>query len=235
MIETESAFKRKILDLVEEDREFRLTLGALIGFKELLEKLETHDCKFNAILERLDRHEARFEEYNRKFNAILERLDRHEARFEEQSGRIEALATEIKSLRIDFNAGMRAFQLRLDALGARWGIFAEEAFREGVKGIVAKYFGGEVRRWVHEDEAGEVFGHPASVEVDLLIRDTEQVLVEVKSSVSRGDLATLLRKGKLYEQVEGVKPLLAIVSPYVEEEAVADARALGIALFTRLV
>ena len=38
---------------------------------------------------------------------------------------------EIKALRVDFNEGMRAFQLRLDALGARWGIFAEDAFREG--------------------------------------------------------------------------------------------------------
>jgi hypothetical protein len=213
MVESESALKRKILDLLEEDREFRVTLGALTGFKELLEKLETHDCKFNE---------------------ILERLDRHEARIEELSSRIEALATELKALRMDFNTGMRAFQLRLEALGARWGIFAEQAFREGVTGMVEQYFGGEVQRWVHEDEAGIVFGHPATVEVDLLIRDKAQVLVELKSSISRGDLATLKRKGKLYEQVEGIKPALAIVSPYVEDEAVADARALGIAVFTRL-
>jgi hypothetical protein len=73
------------------------------------------------------------------------------------------------------------------------------------------------------------------VEVDLLIRDKEQVLVELKSSISRGDLAMLKRKGKLYEQVEGIKPALAIVSPYVEDEAVADARVLGTATFTRLV
>jgi hypothetical protein len=105
MIECGSAFKRKVLDLLEEDREFRVTLGALTGFKELLEKLESHDCKFNEILERLDRHEAR----------------------------LEALATELKALRMDFNTGMHAFQLRLDALGARWGIFAEHTFREGMK------------------------------------------------------------------------------------------------------
>ena len=44
---------------------------------------------------------------------------------------------DIKALRRDFNEGMRAFQLRLDALGARWGIFAEDAFREDekVKGV----------------------------------------------------------------------------------------------------
>ena len=131
---------------------------------------------------------------------------------------------------------MRAFQLRLDALGARWGIFTEEAFREGMKGIVEKYFGGKVRKWVYEDEEGFVFGHPASVELDLVIRDKgkKHVLVELKSSMSRGDVATLLRKGKLYERVKGVKPSLVIVSPFVERRAVEDAETLGISVFTRL-
>jgi hypothetical protein len=225
----ESELKRKILDMLEADREFRVSVGALIGFKEILEKLEEHDRKFNEILERLDRHEARFEEYDRKFNEILERLDRHE-------DRLDGLSNEIKALRMDFNDGMRAFQLRLDALGARWGIFAEEAFREGVKGIVERYFGGEVQKWVYEDKEGFVFGHPASVEVDLVIRDKEKehVVVEVKSSISRGDVTTLLRKGKLYEHVKGVKPSLAIVSPFVEDNAMEDAEALGISVFTRL-
>ena len=246
----ESEFKRKILDMLEADREFRVSVGALIGFKEILEKLEEHDRKFNEILERLDRHEARFEEYDQKFNEILERLDRHEARFEEydrkfneilerldrHEDRFDGLSTELKALRIDFNEGMRAFQLRLDALGARWGIFAEEAFREGMKGIVERYFGGEVQKWVYEDKEGFVFGHPASVEVDLVIRDKEKehVVVEVKSSISRGDVTTLLRKGKLYERVKGMKPSLAIVSPFVEDNAMEDAEALGISVFTRL-
>jgi len=129
---------------------------------------------------------------------------------------------------------MRAFQLRLDALGARWGIFAEDAFREGIKGLVERYFGGKVRKWVYEDEEGLVFGHPASIEVDVLIRDKEHVLVEVKSSISRGDIATLLRKGMLYERVKGMKPSLAIVSPFVEVRALEDAEALGIQVFTKL-
>ncbi|MEA2074200.1 MAG: DUF3782 domain-containing protein [Euryarchaeota archaeon] len=260
----ESELKRKILDMLEADREFRVSVGALIGFKEILEKLEEHDRKFNEILERLDRHEARFEEYDRKFDAIfvrleehdrkfvaiLERLDRHEARFEvydrkfneilerldRHEDRLDGLSSELKALRMDFNEGMRAFQLRLDALGARWGIFAEEAFREGVKGIVESYFGGEVQKWVYEDKEGFVFGHPASVEVDLVIRDKEKehVVVEVKSSISRGDVTTLLRKGKLYEHVKGVKPSLAIVSPFVEDNAMEDAEALGISVFSRL-
>jgi hypothetical protein len=250
-----SDLKRKILDLLEGDREFRVSVGGLIGFKEILDRLEEHDRKFDEvlsrleehdrkfdevlsrleehdrkfdeILERLDRHEERFEEYDRKFNEILERLDRHEER-------LDGLSTELKALRLDFNEGMSAFQLRLDALGARWGILAEDAFREGIKGIVGRYFGGEVRKWVYEDEEGLVFGHPASIEVDLLIRDKEHVLVEVKSSISRGDIATLLRKGMLYERVTGIKPSLAIVSPFVEVRALEDAEALGIEVFTKL-
>lgn len=100
--------------------------------------------------------------------------------------------------------------------------------------MVERYFGGKVRKWVYEDEEGLVFGHPASIEVDLLIRDREHVLVEVKSSISRGDIATLLRKGMLYERVKGMKPSLAIISPLVEVRALEDAEALGIPVFTKL-
>jgi len=79
-------------------------------------------------------------------------VDWNKGEREEHDRRIEELSNEIKALRMDFNEGMRAFQLRLDVLGARWGIFAEEAFREGVKGVVEKYFGGKVQKWVYDLE-----------------------------------------------------------------------------------
>lgn len=51
------------------DREFRVSVGALISFKEI--SPEEHDRKFNEILERLDRHEARFEEHGDERTLIL--------------------------------------------------------------------------------------------------------------------------------------------------------------------
>ena len=150
----------------------------------------------------------RFEEHDRKFNEILARLERHDKRFD-------------------------ALERKIDSLGARWGLMSEEAFREGLKGVVERYFGGKVEKWVYEDKDGFVFGHPSVVDVDV-VRDGEHVLIEIKSNVDKSDVSILLRKGQLYEKVKGVKPKLAIVSPYVDDKAMEFAREVGIEVYTKL-
>jgi len=122
----------------------------------------------------------------------------------------------------------------ITALGARWGLMAEEAFRNGMKGIVEEIFGGKVERWEWFDEAGEVYGHPSIVEIDMVIRDGRHVLVEVKSSVSSGEVLEFLRIASLYEKVTGVKPELAIVSPYVNTRAHKLSEKAGTKVYTTL-
>ena len=53
---------------------------------------------------------------------ILKRLDRHEA--------------ELVRLREDMNRGFELIERHISALGARWGLMAEDAFREGLTGII---------------------------------------------------------------------------------------------------
>jgi hypothetical protein len=53
---------------------------------------------------------------------------------------------------------------------------------------------------------GVVYGYPAVVEVDIVVRDREHILVEVRSGVSRTDVAELYRLGRLYERIHGVGP-----------------------------
>ncbi len=151
---------------------------------------------------------------------VLKRLDRHEA--------------QLVKLREDMNRGFELLRRHIDALGARWGLLAEESFREAMAGVVERYFGGRVRRWAHYDEEGFVFGFPSVVEVDVVISDEEHILVEIKSSVSRADVFELWRVGQLYERVRGVRPRLAIVSPFVREEAKKLAKELGIDVYTSL-
>ena len=122
----------------------------------------------------------------------------------------------------------------IEALGARWGLLAEGAFREAMAKLVERYFGGSVRSWTYYDEDGFVFGHPSVIEVDMVIKDREHILVEIKSSVSRADVFELWRIGQLYERVRGIKPRLAIVSPFVREKAKKVAKELGIEVYTSL-
>jgi len=96
---------------------------------------------------------------------------------------------------------------------------SRRVLKEGLKGIVEEHFGGTVKRWIHHDREGYVHGHLSIIDVDLVVRDREHILIEVKSSISRGDVSELWRIGRLYEKIKGIKPKLAIVSPYIDEKA----------------
>jgi hypothetical protein len=73
-----------------------------------------------------------------------------------------------------------------------------------------------------------VFGYPSVIDVDVLIRDNEHILIEYKASIDRGDIAELAREGILYERVNKVKPKLLIVGPVVRKRALELAKALNI-------
>jgi hypothetical protein len=64
---------------------------------------------------------------------ILKRLDRHEEQ-------LVKLREDMNKLREDMNRGFELIERRISALGARWGLQTEEAFREGLKGILEKEF-----------------------------------------------------------------------------------------------
>ena len=141
---------------------------------------------------------------------------------------------EVKALREDFNIGMENFAHYLQALGARWGIYAEDAFREGVRALLEKYFGVRVEKWTYYDSEGYVFGRPSMVDIDLAIIDSKHVLIEVKSSVSRGDVGTFIKTASLYKRVFNVEPELMIVSPFVDDRALKLAKEAGIKVYTSL-
>ena len=108
---------------------------------------------------------------------------------------------------------------------------SEETFRESVKYLVEDLVGAyRVERWVWYDRDGFVYGHPSWVEVDVLVRDGEHILVEFKASVDRADVGELYRIGQLYERVVGVRPRLLLVSPAIRRRAAEAARQAGVEL-----
>ena len=210
--------KSKILRLLREDEEFRYAVAGLIGLEEILKRIDTLTEEQTRIWEEI---KALREEQTKMWHEIQE-LRKEQTKMWE----------EIKTLRKDMNEGFRLLRRHIDALGARWGLLAEEAFREGLKGLVERVLGGKVEKWSHYDKEGVVFEHPSMVDVDLIVKDREHILVEVKSSVSRGDVYELWRIGNLYERVEGIKPKLVVVSPYIEDTAKKTAEKLGIETYT---
>jgi len=209
--------KSEILRLLKEDEEFRYAVAGLIGLEE--------------ILKRLDRHEAQLVKLREDMNKLREDMNRLR---EDMNRGFKRYDKELTRLREDMNEGFQLLRRHIDALGARWGLLAEESFRAGMTGVVERYFGGRVKRWAYYDEEGFVFGFPSLVEVDMVISDKEHILVEIKSSVSKADVYELWKIGQLYERIKGVKPRLAIVSPFVREKAKKLAKELGIDVYTSL-
>ncbi|MEM2830221.1 MAG: DUF3782 domain-containing protein, partial [Candidatus Jordarchaeales archaeon] len=136
---------------------------------------------------------------------------------------------EVRSLREDFSVMNR----KLDALGARWGIMAEECFRESLRGILEKEFGFRVERWIRTDHEGYVFGYKEQVEIDLAISDGKVILVEVTSHAKISDVFLVKRKAEFYSKVEGRKvDRLIIVSPYADDKAKTACITHGVELYT---
>jgi len=160
--------------------------------------------------------------------------------FEKHEERFARIEQELVRLREDMMRGFELMDKRItrlenliSALGARWGIMAEDAFSEGLRGILEKEFGVEVERWVTRDEEGLVYGFGSVIEVDIAIKDGKTMLTEIFSSVDKSKVAAFLRKAQLYEKKTGIKPdRLVMVTPCAEDAAIKAAREMGVEIYT---
>lgn len=142
---------------------------------------------------------------------------------------------ELAKLRSDMIEGFNLLKRHLDALGARWGIMAEEAFREGLRGLIERELGFRVERWVSYDDEGMVFGYPSRVEVDIAVKDERLLLVEVSSHIRASDVHEFKRKAELYERKTGRKPdRLIIITPYADGKALETAEKFDIEVYTKV-
>jgi hypothetical protein len=118
-----------------------------------------------------------------------------------------------KSLRED----LRRVELALNALGARWGVFSEDAFRSGVRELL-RDAGYTVERWVYYDDRGYVYGYPSEVELDVVVRDGRTFAVEITSALRRGDLQQIKRKVELFSAVTGRRvDAVYVITPFIHD------------------
>jgi hypothetical protein len=199
--------KSRILKLLREDEEFRYAVAGLIGLEEILRRLDRHEAELVKLREDMVRHEAE----------------------------LVRLREDMNKLREDMNRGFELIERHISALGARWGLMAESAFRESLRGLLEKELGFRVEKWKAYDETGIVFGYPSEVEIDVTISDGKLILIEVSSHVRASDVLQFRRKAELYEKLSGRRPdRLIMVTPYVDEKALEAARRLEIEVYTKV-
>jgi len=97
------------------------------------------------------------------------------------------------------------FDVTLSAIGARWGILAESAFRQALRGMFEDRFGVKVSEWITEDKAGYVFGHPSIVQMDVVVKNGEHWLIGVNHPSLLGGACTVRSKGNWLIRERGKK------------------------------
>jgi hypothetical protein len=210
--------KRELPGLLREDPGLRAYLLELTR-QEYAGRLETEDRFYQTLGElRRDREEQarKWDEQNRKWDA-----QRAENREEFQRVHEEIMALARKQER------------SIGALGARWGMQSEAAFRNALAGILEESFGVEVLNISEYDDEGVVFGRPEQVELDVIVKNGLLLICELKSSVDKAGMYIFERKARFYERRHQRKAdRLIVISPMIDARAQKVAGQLGVETYS---
>jgi hypothetical protein len=230
LIKKKPALKAKLKDMFSDVFVEREDMAKIL--EELRLQRENSDKRFEEINKRFEAMDKRFEKMDRRFEEMLNELNKQREdtnkRFEAVDRRFEEVFRELRALREDMNKRFvemaKEFHNAISSVGGRWGTRAERAFREGIKEILEKYFNAKVREFYIDDKEGIVKGRPARYQVDLLIKDSYHIIIDVKAQANEMDVNKLHKLGLIYEKQKGVKPRLILLTPFAREEAWREAK-----------
>ena len=201
--------------------------------EETNKRFEESDRRFEALLKEFQQYR---EDTNKRFEVIEKRLEEQGEIIKEHSRCIMELQKAVMELQRSVSVlgdSVMELQRAVSAIGERWGTMAEDAFRNTLIGIVSKKLDiKEIKKWRVYDEEGIVYNEPCWVEADIVIKNEKHILIEIKASPSRGDIAAFFRVGRLYEKKEGVKPHLSMLAVFIREKDRKFAEKLGIEVFS---
>jgi len=194
-------------------------------------RLESLERRMEHLETRMDSLEARLENLERRMEHLEARMEHLETRMDSLEARLERLEEGQKRLeegQARLERGQKRLEDRILVIGGRWGLKNEAAFRNALRGMLAG-LGYKVERYETWDASGQVHGFPAQVEIDLVVRDGELWLIEIKGRVSGSDLFTFMRKVRFYEGQTGQRATRRIIiAPIIEESAQKRAQEEGI-------
>jgi len=196
-------------------------------WKKIERKWEELECKWEKL-------ERKWEESERKWQELKEESDR---RWEESQRQWRELKQESdqrwETLLKEIHRVDKRIDRTIGALGARWGVNSEKAFREAIEAVLTELTNLKVENYLSYDEKGEVFGHPDQIELDVVIKNGEVWVIEIKSSMSKADMYIFDRKVKFFEKQQGKKVnRKLVISPMIEPKAYEVAKKLGIEAYT---
>ena len=215
------AIKRELPEFLRTDQEFRAYILELTR-QEYARRAETQD-RFYDLLEELRRdREERTREWVEDKDVQNRKWDEQNRKSDENQAGLRRIHEEImlQALKHDSSIG---------ALGSRWGLQSEKAFRDALAGILEKNFGVEVVNVNEYDDQGVVFGRPDQIELDVIIQNGLLLICELKFSIDKAGMYIFERKARYYEQRhQRTANRLIVISPMIDARARKVAEQLGI-------
>ena len=214
------AIRQELPHFLRTDPELRAYILELTR-REYAPREETQDRFYDILAElRRDREEQtrKWEEQNRKW--------------EEQNRKWEANQEELRRLHEEAMAQALKHDRSIGALGSRWGLQSEKAFRDALAGILEENFAVQVVNVNDYDDEGVVFGRPDQVELDVIIKNGLLLICELKSSIDKAGMYIFERKARFYEKRHGRQAnRLIVISPMIDARARKAAERLGIEMY----
>jgi hypothetical protein len=194
-----------------------------------MEELATAQARTETRVEELGTAQTRTEARLDRLAVAVEELAQAQKRTEHE---LAELAQAQVRTQEEVTLFRRAFMAQIGGLGARWGLQTEEAFRHGIRTIL-KEVGFTAERFLTWDAAGEVFGHPEQVELDIVVQNGRVIVVEIKSSLDRANTYLFNRTVEFYTRHTGQQvDRKVVIASYADERAKEVAMRLGIEVCT---
>ncbi|MHA1728646.1 MAG: hypothetical protein ACTSWY_07920 [Promethearchaeota archaeon] len=197
-------------------------------------RFEESNKRFETLQKRMD---DRFEESNKRFETLQKRMDdrfeESNKRFEESNKRFEAFQKRVDNRFNKQDLKLLEIQASVGSLGDRSGKALQETILELMREqlIRSDLDYKKIDRETLVDKDGEIFTKNFSTDVDVVAKDDEVHLYEVKYKANRGDIFYFLERAKLYEVVKGVKPSkLYIISLEIENKLLKETAPLPITI-----
>ena len=218
--------------LIESDPAIRSSISR-IGSERYADRRQT-DNHIDRILDELkedrERSEQRWQQYQRESKEFRElseqRWQEDQEKWQEHHRTNQEMLTEIKDIKTKHEAS-------IGALGARWGLQSESAFRNGLRAILENSFHVKVERYADFDQEGLIFGRPDQVELDVIIFNGTVILCQLKASMSKSDMYAFWRKAQFYEkQHQRRADRLLAISPMIDDKAKQVAKELQIETYS---
>jgi hypothetical protein len=214
--------EKDIVETIQSNEQVHDAINNVV--KDHFVEKETFDQRFDRILEemRSDREESarKWDESRKQWAENNRKWDENNQKWHENQKVINDLISNLKIVEINDEKLEALFDQTVGALGARWGIRSEQSFRSALKGILEKNTEFKVLHVVERDESGVVFGRPEQIELDIVIKNGKLLIIEIKSSVSSGDVLLFAKKAEFYQEKHNQKATaLVIISPMISAKA----------------